>query len=129
MDKNKMNLKGKDALNECILPWRLNDTFKGRIVEHDRIHIPDDSFRTMDDEAWDYFVSHSGCGAAICGYGHQQAYLQFMPRGMTWLFGRGDVPTVRETEFRRMEHGRTIYDNAPVTRPVKYAKRNATRRA
>ena len=113
MDKLKMNLKGKDALNECIRLWRLNNTFKGRIVEHDRILIPDDSFRTMSDEALDYFVSHSGCGAAICGNGQQRAYFQFMPKGTPWLYGMGDVPKARETEFRRTEHGRAIYDNAP----------------
>ena len=113
MDKLKMNLKGKDALNECIRLWRLNNTFKGRIVEHDRILIPDDSFRTMSDEAWDYFVSHSGCGTAICGYGQQRAYFQFMPRGTAWSYGRGEVSNTREKEFRRTEHGRAIYDNAP----------------
>ena len=113
MDKSKTNLKGRDALDECIRLWRINQTFQGRIVEHDRILIPDDSFRTMDDEAWDHFVSHSGCGAAICGNGLQRAYFQFMPRGTAWLYGRGDVQETRETEFRRTEHGRAIYDNAP----------------
>ena len=33
MAKSKMNLKGRDALDECIRLWRLNDTFKGRIVD------------------------------------------------------------------------------------------------
>ena len=28
MDKAKMNLKGKDALNECIRLWQINSTFK-----------------------------------------------------------------------------------------------------
>ena len=112
MDKSKMNLKGRDALDECIRLWRLNNTFKGRIVAHGRVSSGS-SLRTMDDEAWDYFVSHSGCGAAICGNGQQRAYFQFMPRGTAWLYGRGDVPKVREKEFRRTEHGRAIYDNAP----------------
>ena len=113
MDKSKMNLKGRDALEECIRLWRLNDTFKGKTVKHGRVLMPDDSFRTMDDESWDYFVANSGCGAAICGYGQQRAYFQFMPKGTLWGYGRGDVPTAREAEFRRTEHGRTIYDNAP----------------
>ena len=113
MDRQKKNLKGRDALDECIRLWRLNDTFKGRIVEHDRILMPDDSFRTMDDESWDYFVSHSGCGAAICGNGQLRAYFQFMPKGTAWMYGRGEVSEAREIEFRRTEHGRAIYDNAP----------------
>ncbi len=112
MDKNKMNLKGRDALDECIRLWKLNNTFKGRIVDHGRVSSGS-TLRTMDDEAWDHFVSHSGCGAAICGNVQQRAYFQFMPRGTAWLYGRGDVSTVRETEFRRSEHGRAIYDNAP----------------
>ena len=112
MDKSKMNLKGRDALDECIRLWRLNDTFKGRIVDHGRVSSGS-SLRTMDDETCDYFVSHSGCGAAICGNGQQRAYFQFMPRRTAWLYGRGDVPKARETEFRRTKHGRAIYDNAP----------------
>lgn len=113
MDRQKKNLKGRDALDECIRLWKLNDTFKGGIVEHGRTSMPDDTFRTMDDESWDYFVSHGGCGAAICGNGRQRAYFQFMPKGTAWMYGRGDVPEARETELRRTEYGRTIYDNAP----------------
>ena len=107
-----MNLKGKDALNECIRLWRLNDTFKGLIVDRGRVSSSS-ILRTADDEALDYFVSHSGCGAAICGNGQQRAYFQFMPKGTPWFYGMGDVPQARETEFRRTEHGRAIYDNAP----------------
>ena len=113
MDKSTMRLKGKDALNECIRLWRLNNTFKGRIVEQERILIPADSFRAMDDESWDYFVASSGCGAAICGNGQQRAYFQFMPRGTAWAYGRGDVSKAREKEFHRTKRGRAIYDNAP----------------
>ena len=112
MDKIIMNMKGKDALNECIRLWRLNDTFKGLIVDRGRVSSSS-ILRTADDEALDYFVSHSGCGAAICGNGQQRAYFQFMPKGTPWLYGMGDVPKARETEFRRTEHGRAIYDNAP----------------
>ena len=108
-----MTIKGKVALEECIRLWRLNNTFKGKIVEHGRVLMPDDSFRAMDDESWDYFVANSGCGAAICGYGQRRAYFQFMPKGTLWGYGRGDVPKAREKEFRRTKHGRAIYDNAP----------------
>lgn len=113
MDKSKMNVKGRDAFDECIRLWRLNDTFQGRVVDHGRTFAPDDSFRTMDDESWDYFISQSGCGAAICGYGQRRAFIQFMPKGTAWLYGRGDVPKAREAEFRRTKQGRAIYDNAP----------------
>ena len=89
---------------------------------------PDSSYCLMDDESWDYFISTRGCGAAICGYGQQRAYIQFMPRGTKWLYMRekslagakrrlprtmNDVAKSRVAEFRRTKRGRAIYDNAP----------------
>ena len=128
MDKSMMILKGKEALDECILMWRLNDTFSGTTVSHGRVLAPDGKMCLLDDESWDYFISRAGCGAAICGYGQQRAFLQFMPKGTTWLYMRepsiiaakkalpgamANVAKSRVAEFRRTEHGRAIYDNAP----------------
>ena len=120
-------LTGEDALSECIRLWRLNDTFKGQIADHGRTSSGS-SLRTMDDESCDYFISHSGCGAAICGNGQQRAFLQFMPKGTALLYMReqaltadkellphdwSNVAKSRVAEFRRTKNGRAIYDNAP----------------
>ena len=128
MTKNRMAMKGKEALNECIRMWRLNDTFNGTAVNHGRVLAPDGRMCLMDDESWDYFISNAGCGPAICGYGQQRAFLQFMPKGTAWLYmrepymiaakelfphGWSNVAKSRAAEFRRTEHGRSIYDNAP----------------
>ena len=123
-----MKTKGKEALNECIRMWQLNDTFRGTVIDHGRVLAPDGKMSILDDESWDYFISRAGCGAAICGYGQQRAFIQFMPKGTRWLYIREpsiiaakkalpwtmtNVAKSRVAEFRRTEHGRAIYDNAP----------------
>ena len=34
-------MKGKEALDECIRTWQLNDTFNGTAVNHGRMLSPD----------------------------------------------------------------------------------------
>ena len=128
MKEGIMTTKGKEALDECIRMWRLNDTLNGTAVNHGRVLSPDGKMCLMDDESWDYFISNAGCGLSICGYGQQRAFLQFMPKGTAWLYmrepsiiaakgllphGWSDVAKSRVAEFRRTERGRAIYDNAP----------------
>ena len=128
MAKDRMTIKGKEALAECVRMWRLNDTFNGEIVKRGRVFCPGDKSCMWDDESWDRLISSAGCGAAICGYGQQRAYVQFMPQGTKWLYMRNKALTAaknvlpkdmtnvaksRVAEFRRTKHGRAIYDNAP----------------
>ena len=117
------DIRGVEALEECVKIWRLNRT--SPVI---RRQGPDGCSRTMGDEEWDYFISTRGSGAAICGYGQQRAYIQFMPKGTAWAYkldktlaaakrslpkDMTDVARSRVAEFRRTKHGRAIYDNAP----------------
>ena len=130
-------MKGRVALEECIRMWRLNDTFGGTTVNHGRVLSPNGAMCLMDDESWDHFISNAGCGAAICGYGQQRAFLQFMPKGTAWLYMREEALTTakellpddwsnvaksRVAELRRTEHGRATYDNAPAGAKLFYQR-------
>lgn len=126
--KDIQDIKGVEALEECIKMWRLNRTSPAQRRKRGRIQEPPGGFCSMDDETWDHVISTRGCGAAICGYGQQRAYVQFMPKGTKWLYMRekeliaakdslpNDMTNVaksRVTEFRRTKRGRAIYDSAP----------------
>ncbi len=128
MDRTMRGVKGVEALEECIKMWRLNRTSPAQRRKRGRIQEPPGGFCSMDDETWDHVISTRGCGATICGYGQQRAYVQFMPKGTKWLYMRekeliaakdslpNDMTNVaksRVAEFRRTKRGRAIYGNAP----------------
>ena len=55
--KDIQDIKGVEALEECIKMWRLNRTSPTQRRKRGRIQGPPGGFCSMDDETWDHVIS------------------------------------------------------------------------
>lgn len=55
--KDIQDIKGVEALEECIKMWRLNRTSPAQRRKRGRIQGPPGGFCSMDDETWDHIIS------------------------------------------------------------------------
>lgn len=112
------------ALAECARMRELNPDRPPTAPENqDETHDT-----SLDDEAWDWFISRLHSVVCCCGFGTARAYNQYMPPGTKHNYefrsdvraaakalpgDWSDVARSRVAAIRRSKAGRALYDNAP----------------